>query len=196
MLLGAQMTFGWKKENAGLEAFAGNAEIVTTDDDNTISTWFAHAKEQARFWDKQPKYEQDDGPLTDEQIEQIKQTAGNDLPVGEIITKDELFPENAHTEEVPSETPLTALGGDITAPEEPEVPNTSESELEKWNKMIAEAEAELAKAQDQSTVEERVAKGETYIDGEGTEVPLEDESKKKTYMIKDSTGSIVTKSRE
>ena len=45
-----------------------------------------------------------------------------------------------HTEEVPSETPLTALGGDITAPEEPVAIPTAESELEKWNKMIEEAQ--------------------------------------------------------
>jgi len=100
---------------------------------------------------------------------------------------------------------LTALGGDITAPEEPSVPHTEESELEKWNKMIEEAERE-ALAQ-QSTVEERVAKGETYIDNEGKEVKLEqadieeprielepdlpsDDSKKKTYMTKDPQGTI------
>ena len=83
----------------------------------------------------------------------------------------------------------------------------SESELDKWNKMIEEAEREVSKTQD-STVEERVAKGETYIDGEGHEVTAEeitvtepvyseeDGSKKKTYMMKDSEGNIQTKLRE
>jgi hypothetical protein len=103
--------------------------------------------------------------------------------VGEKPTAEELAEiEQTHTEEVPSETPSTALGGDITAPEEPEVPNTSESELEKWNKMVEEAEREVLAQQ--STVEERVAKGETYIDNTGKEIALEvdlplDESKKK-----------------
>ena len=51
-----------------------------------------------------------------------------------------------------------------------------------------------------TTVEERVAKGETYIDGLGQEVVLEedlsqDESKKKTYMIKDQQGQLQTKNR-
>ena len=55
-----------------------------------------------------------------------------------------------HTEEVPSETPLTALGGDITAPEEPVVEVATESELDKWNKMIEEAE----KAADAETEKE------------------------------------------
>jgi len=89
----------------------------------------------------------------------------------------------------------------------PEAVIIEESELDKWNKMIEEAEREVSKAQD-STVEQRVAKGETYIDGEGHEVTAdetiaiepvyseEDGSKKKTYMMKDSEGNIQTKLRE
>jgi hypothetical protein len=102
------------------------------------------------------------------------------------------FGDEIHPEDIPSETPLTALGGDITATESQE--QKEESELDKWNKMIAEAEAEALSQQ--STVEERVATGETYINNEGKEVALEvdlpetEESKKKTYMTKDSTGSI------
>jgi hypothetical protein len=48
-------------------------------------------------------------------------------------------------------------------------------------------------------MKDRLAKGETYIDGEGVETPLyseEDGSKKKTYMIKDPTGQIQVKNRE
>jgi hypothetical protein len=41
----------------------------------------------------EPEYEQDDGPLTDEEIEQIRELARNDLPTGEVITKEDLFPE-------------------------------------------------------------------------------------------------------
>ena len=83
--------------------------------------------------------------------------------------------------------------------------------VEQWNKMIAEAEAEVEKESkyqiipelqkhiDESTVEERVAKGETYIDGTGHEVTLEEteaeESKKKTYMTKNSDGQIQIKNR-
>jgi hypothetical protein len=104
------------------------------------------------------------------------------------------FGDEVHPEDIPSETPLTALGGDITATEEPVIPGTTESELDKWNKMIAEAEAE-AMAQ-QSTVEERVATGETYINNEGKEIALEvdlpesEESKKKTYMTKAPDGTM------
>jgi len=45
-----------------------------------------------------------------------------------------------HTEEVPSETQPTALGGDITAPEEKHVEVVEDIPLEQWNKMIEEAE--------------------------------------------------------
>ena len=45
-----------------------------------------------------------------------------------------------HTEEVPSETQSTALGGDITAPEEKPAEVVEELPLEQWNKMIEEAE--------------------------------------------------------
>jgi len=45
-----------------------------------------------------------------------------------------------HTEEVPGETPLTALGGDITATEEKPVESVEDLPLEQWNKMIEEAE--------------------------------------------------------
>ena len=121
---------------------------------------------------------------------------------------------------------------------------TEESELEKWNRMIAEAEAEAAKSQDTS-IQDRVATGESYIDSFGQETPVDatlsgtefpsepvkgdeyirtdynpaklfkfdgvawigkedsitpdfplDESKKKTYMMKDPTGQIQIKNRE
>jgi hypothetical protein len=49
-------------------------------------------------------------------------------------------PASTHTEEVPSETQPTALGGDITAPEEKPAEVVEDLPLEQWNKMIEEAE--------------------------------------------------------
>jgi hypothetical protein len=43
-----------------------------------------------------PAYEKDDGPLTDEQLNQIKESAKEELPVGELTVKDELFPKDPH----------------------------------------------------------------------------------------------------
>ena len=171
MLLAAQMTFGWKKEEVE-PALVPVVDIISPE---TTSS-------------NEPKYEQDDGPLTTDQIEQIKEHV------------------ETHTE-VPSETPLTALGGDITAPEEPAVPNTTESELDKWNAMIEEAEREVAK--EKLTIELE-AKKYHPVEDQFTEVtgdrikpdlteiiePESDESKKKTYMTKDPEGKIQIKNRE
>jgi hypothetical protein len=124
------------------------------------------------------------------------------------LVVDEPVLEETHTEEVPSETPSTALGGDITAPEEPVVPNTTESELEKWNKMIEEAEREVAKEKEEVIV--RVAEQYHPTEDQFTEVtgdrikpdlteviePESEESKKKTYMTKDQTGQVQIKNRE
>jgi len=67
-----------------------------------------------------------------------------------------------------------------------------DSELAKWNKMIEEAERQVA---EESTLEERLAAGETYINEEGVETPLDEESKKKTYMTKNDQGQIQIKNR-
>jgi hypothetical protein len=45
----------------------------------------------ARVKRPEPNYEPDDGPLTDDQIKQIKETAQADLPTGQVITKESLF---------------------------------------------------------------------------------------------------------
>jgi hypothetical protein len=125
-------------------------------------------------------------------------------------TEPTLTTEPTHTEPVPSETPLTALGGDITAPEEPVIPGTTESELEKWNKMIEQAEQEVAKEKELASAEaEKYHPTETqYTEVTGdrikpdlTEVIEADsvessDLKKKTYMTKDPTGKIQIKNRE
>jgi hypothetical protein len=51
-----------------------------------------------------PKYEPDDGPLTEEQIEAIKETAKNELPTGPVISRQELFAPV--TEEPPLPAPV------------------------------------------------------------------------------------------
>jgi hypothetical protein len=44
-----------------------------------------------REWRSQPAYEPDDGPLTDEQIAQLRATAEPELPQGETVTVSRLF---------------------------------------------------------------------------------------------------------
>ena len=159
MLLAAQMTFGWKKEDEeqvvhdAVPTYVADVTMPNAENDSTYKFVDAGEHPQDTF-------------------------------------------EHEHTEEVPSETPSTALGGDITAPEEPVVPNTTESELEKWNKMIEEAEREVAK--EKEIVIERVAEQYHPQEDQFAEViePELEESKKKTYMTKDQTGKVQIKNRE
>jgi len=170
MLLAAQMTFGWLREQKKAEG-----DSLTTESDHNIV----------------------EEPTVTAQERLITAFEGVREPGGEWIQTGPEFAtqlNKTHTEPVPSETPLTALGGDITAPESQTVDN-----LDQWNKMIETAEKAAAEPE-VTTVEERVAKGETYIAGLGQEVVLEadlpqDESKKKTYMIKDPQGQLQTKNR-
>jgi len=73
-------------------------------------------------------YEQDDGPLTEEQVELIKEDAKEHLPTGVVTTSTSLFPE------------YQILDDD----HEPD-------HIEQWNTMLAEAEKEIA-AQQESKV--------------------------------------------
>ena len=177
MLLAAQMTFGWKREER----------------------------------EPTPKSINDIVPQPQEYIPKQESAEGDSLTTesGDNIVVEPTVIEPTHTEPVPSETPSTALGGDITAPEEPVIPGTTESELEKWNKMIEQAERELAQeaiTQEEAKryqPEETTANSYTEVTGDRlkpdlTEViePESEESKKKTYMIKDRTGQIQVKARE
>ena len=127
MLLAAQMTFGWKKE-----------ENATA-------------------------YEADDGPLTEPQIAQIKETVKKEPFVPYTIGEED------HEPDYPEPKVVTADSTQL-------IPEAHDSELEKWNKMIEEAEREVAKTQE-TTVEDRIARGETYINAEGTETPLVEPTK-------------------
>ena len=125
-----------------------------------------------------------------------------DTFVGEKPTVEEQVVEIPPTEVVAEEIePVEEVEPqpEVTADNDASIPMTEESELEKWNKMIEEAEKEVL-AQQTSTVEERVAKGESYINNEGAEIALEadlpEDPKKKTYMIKDDSGTIVVKTKE
>jgi len=182
MLLASQMTFGWAKEQQELK-------------EDTTDPYIADVGE------KPTVYEKDDGPLTETQVEQIKETVtefeGVRTPGGEWIQTGPSF-----------EVPKTVIPMEqivlptVQAQDEPEIPMP----IEQWNKMIEEAE-KAVEQESQSTVEERVARGESYINNDGEEIELditadstqpldEEDSKKKTYMIKNETGQMTIKSRQ
>ena len=110
LILAANKQFEWARHGTG---------GWVHDEETEVDDWFARAQERARFWDKNreepepppppppepfnsgpfisetingAKYEADDGPLTTEQIEQIQEIAREELPTGELISREELFP--------------------------------------------------------------------------------------------------------
>ena len=123
LILAANKQFEWARRGTG-----GWVHDEKPEDDKKVAEWFDHARERAKFWDKQQqeppprpqpfnsgpfmsgtfqqaKYEQDDGPLTETQVEQIKEIAKEELPAGELIAKEELFSEPIVVETLP-EPPL------------------------------------------------------------------------------------------
>ena len=127
--------------------------------------------------------------------------------VGEKPTAEEKAEGDSPLEQVVlDEEPLTVTEP-ITADSTEDV-----SELDRWNKMIEEAERAVAEPviDEHEEIQERVARGESYIDNEGNEVIVDlepdfperpgdyltdEDSKKKTYMTKDEDGNILVKSR-
>ncbi len=150
MLLAAQMTFGWAREQKEQE-------------ENTPDPYVADVGEK-------PTKEEKDNFLPT--YEEITPQPAQFKDAGEH--PNDTY-EHEHTESVPAETPATATGGDITAPEQPQAQD--QTPVEQWNTMIAEAE---------KAVEAELARGEELLD---------EESKKKTYMMKDQKGHIAVKTR-
>jgi hypothetical protein len=155
MLLAAQMTFGWLREQ--------KAEL-----------------------DPAPVSINDIVPQPQEYIseEEIKPASFKDPGEHPRDTY-----EHEHTQEADSvsETPVTALGGDITAPESQD--NTKAVEV--WNEMIAEVE----KIAEKESIEQEATRYHPVEKVQDDILPSE-ESKKKTYMTKDMTGTIQVKNRE
>lgn len=182
MLLAAQMTFGWRKEKVEPAPVSINDVVAQPQEYIPKET--------------KPKYEPDDGPLTNEQLHQIAQAVKTVKP--DLAEKIEQLAET-HTETIPP-TLSTALGGDITAPEET-VEGTS---IDQWNKMIEEAEKAVEDEKRELVQEEarkyhpESALDQGRIKPDLTEViePETADSKKKTYMIKDQGGQIQIKNRE
>jgi hypothetical protein len=202
MLLAAQMTFAWHNKNKDplaeeeplLHDTVPHTELEIHPDegpDPEVEEFFAKGKEVARALDK-----------------------GDPLPYPYTYIEEVYEPDYP----------------DVTDKEE-----QVESDLDKWNKMIAEAEAEVAKTGAYETITDRIARGETYVDSTGAEAeyeaddgpltedqieqitesveqpaadfpdlerpgdyltPPEEDLKKKTYMVKDSTGKTQVKSHE
>ena len=229
MLLAAQMTFGWRKE-----------EPVPTKEDLDVEVNEKLTAEEILTQGVTNSNPEDNVPLTTD-FEGVREPGGEWIQTGPAF---EVPVEQTHTEEVPSETPSTALGGDITAPEEKLAEVVEDIPLEQWNKMIEEAEKEVVKEviEKEARKYQIIPELQKQLDkDQGTEFPLDpvegqifirtdfdtpreftfngsqwtdsatynqnrirpdlteviepEDSKKKTYMIKDPTGHIQVKSR-
>jgi hypothetical protein len=143
--------------------------------------WFRKAEEEESSWidDQandlnnslfvaQPAYEPDDGPLTEQQVEQVKENVKDELPTGATITKDSLFDDPIPCNKCGT-TLVNAPGIGLFCPNKkcdvmdgpfddgqleldfnqalpPEESKSPEVDpLEQWNKMIEAAEEEVAK---------------------------------------------------
>lgn len=62
MLLASQMTFEWKRKDTSDKPNPEPEENILDDEDKKVAAWFDHARERARFWDKQ----KDDTPSDSE----------------------------------------------------------------------------------------------------------------------------------
>ena len=129
MLLASQMTWQWRKNNA-------EGDSPVRDDDDIMASQPTVTEPS-----NDPAYEQDDGPLTDEQIEQIKESVEEFKPEPFYGTPSPHWPfPSFHTTntdnpvDFPKEKPVETV--DSTMPV---------ADIDAWNKMIEAAEAEVAK---------------------------------------------------
>jgi hypothetical protein len=103
LILAANKQFEWARRGTGSEVHDEKPQ-----EQQRVESWFDQAKKTAKEIDvgtytaphetninnpiDPPKYEPDDGPLTQQQVEQIQELASKELPTGEVIAREELFP--------------------------------------------------------------------------------------------------------
>ena len=187
LLLAATKTFEWER---GINILAPPKKDKEVNEE--VESWFAHAKERARFWDKKkveqeasnidfegvringggwiqtgpeipvpknvdttdnlepvfdrktdiPAYDPDDGPLTDKQIKHIREIAKDDLPTGEVITKESLFLDTVNNKppakdpSIPGwmfvEPPILVTNNDSLVDDEDQIDASEKEAQRKW----------------------------------------------------------------
>lgn len=197
MLLAAQMTFAW--HNKGQDPLA----------DESTPIYVADVGEPPTEEEKAAIEAEGDSPVGPESIGQ--------QPTVTLSAEEVTWPEI-------KQEPTTVEYKFIDEHSEPDFPQEkTESDLDRWNKMIAQAEDEVARTNAYETITERLARGESFVNSEGNEEPVGDQnlekgqeilavgiseverpgdyltetdSKKKSYMMKDESGNIQIKNRE
>jgi hypothetical protein len=204
MLLGAQMTFGWAREQKEQDIYTPDPYIADVGEKPT-----------------EEELKDDFLPTYDEITPKAEEPVVNEQ-THPYLYKGDFHKRPEGMEPVP---PMVATPAEHNVEsEDPPMP------LDQWNKMIEEAERAVQVEKTQTTLEDRLASGESYIDGEGKEHSVtnddlerpgdyltpnyegvklpdtgewvqtgpdfEDESKKKTYITKDELGHQQVKTRD
>jgi len=109
----AALIYGDNADNNMLEAAVRWVIILLVVVFDPLAIMLVLAANQSKDWDDEPEatpvyvadvtmpepgpgYEQDDGPLTEEQVDQLKKSVeAFGLPQGEVVVKEELFPEES-----------------------------------------------------------------------------------------------------
>jgi hypothetical protein len=81
---------------------------------------------------KEPDYEPDDGPLTADQLDQLRKTAQDDLPSGTLVSKSSLFQEPEEFFDRAKATAQAIDSGTYSAPEEPNPYQTVKADTNRW----------------------------------------------------------------
>lgn len=190
MLLAAQMTFAWHRQ--GHDPLAEETPPVFVADVGEPPT----EEEKGVSW----RY------LSEDQYgsNHPANTEGDQVVAEQAATVPYQFVEEHHEPDYPE--PENKAEMDMIIDQDGNV-----TDLDRWNRMIEEAEREVAKLEEHvDSLQDRVARGESYITTDGAEIllggdverpgdyitpPDESESKKKTYMTKDQQGQTILKNK-
>jgi hypothetical protein len=118
--------------------------------------WFRRQEEDQAAMGIVPPKDEDTRPFTEEEIEALDTPPASTFwpfPSATYNPAPDWGTTPTHTDEVPSETQPTALGGDITAPEEKQEEGVEGIPLEQWNRMIEEAEKAVEEESEQDILD-------------------------------------------
>jgi hypothetical protein len=127
-------------------------------------------------------YEPDDGPLTDEQIEQLRELAEADMPTGELVATSKLFPDLDYQfgEEIHEDDIIDVLI-------EPDDDYLTDKEVQEIVASVAEQYAEPIESESEITIDyTTLPEGTEYIrvNGENMHLRAAQARYKQTYIAK------------
>ena len=143
-----------EKEAEGDSPTGPDVDVISTDTTVTELPFDPHPP--GWMYVDHPHYEPDDGPLTEEQVEQIRKAVAEELPTGNVIETSSLIPEEQpEYVNIDGQRMHYKVAKEIyntRVPTGAYVQNEEQNESSKWNRVISEAEyrdqAQLKKQDD------------------------------------------------